>query len=184
MATVSKADWLKAFDALVAGLEPVAALQDLQALEDFRVRILGRSGGLTELLKGLKDLSLEDKRDLGPKAQSLKADLETAIDQRRRQLESAADAERTTASGLDLTLPPLRPARGRVHPLTSTMDEIARIFLNMGYSWAEGPLVETDYYNFTALNIPEYHPARDLQDTFYIEGLPLLMRTQTSPVQI
>ncbi len=180
-----KAQWLEDFDALRAEIaaKPISAL-DRGSLEEFRVRILGRKGWLTELLKELKDFSIEERRELGPKAQDLKSRIDSEVSQRQKQLEAQADQAQTTASGLDLTLPAFRPPRGRLHPLTATIDEIAGIFLQMGFSWAEGPLVETDYHNFTALNIPEYHPARDLQDTFYVEGLPLLLRTQTSPVQI
>ena len=162
----------------------VETAEDLPKLEEIRVRFLGRKGELTELLKALKDLPLEDKRELGPKAQSLKISFEAVLEARRAALENAADASSLDQDALDLTLPALRPPRGRIHPLTSTLHEIARIFQLMGYSWAEGPFVEDERHNFTALNIPEDHPARDSHDTFYLQGLPLLLRTHTSTVQI
>ena len=158
--------------------------ENLPKLEEIRLRFLGRKGEITELLKSLKDLSLEDKRDLGPKAQALKATLDASIESRRAALEDAGDAEALAKDAIDLSLPSLRPPRGRLHPLTTTLHEIARIFQLMGYSWAEGPFVEDDRHNFTALNIPEDHPARDSHDTFYLQGLPLLLRTHTSTVQI
>jgi len=164
--------------------DPIASAKTLDELEAVRVDALGRKSGLTELLKGLKDLSLEEKRAFAPKIQALKAELEGLISRRRAELESASDEAALQSSGLDLTLPAAAPARGRLHPLTQTLQEMARILGLMGFSWAEGPLVEDERRNFEALNIPEHHAARDLQDTFYLQDLPLLLRTHTSPVQI
>ncbi|MEK7388148.1 MAG: phenylalanine--tRNA ligase subunit alpha [Elusimicrobiota bacterium] len=160
------------------------AASDIPALEDVRVRLLGRKGELTELLKSLKDLSLQDKRDLGPKAQELKSRVEAGIELRRSELENLADAASLEKDAIDLTLPALRPPRGHMHPLTGTLRSIARIFQLMGYSWAEGPFVEDDRHNFSALNIAQDHPARDSHDTFYLQDVPLLLRTHTSTVQI
>lgn len=165
------------------GPESAATLEEL---DKRRVHILGRRGILTELLKALKDLSIEDRRRLGPEAQSLKSELDAKFDARRAELEAASDEARGR-DAVDLTLPPVLPQRGRLHPLTLVMDEMTRILVQMGFSMAEGPLVESEYYNFEALNIPAHHPARDMQDTFYLAGplrTPLLMRTHTSPVQI
>ena len=186
MAPMTRESWESAYRRTETALKDAApsAAADLTRLEEIRLRFLGRKGELTELLKGLKELTLEDRRDVGPKAQSLKAALEQAVAARKADLESASDAAALSGGGPDLTRPGFTPARGRLHPLTQTLQEIAKIFGLMGFSWAEGPLVETEYYNFEALNIPAHHPARDLQDTFYLEGLPLLMRTHTSPVQI
>ena len=187
MAVVTQQQWLQAWDQVRRSLAELdlGKASSLEALEELRVKFLGRNGPMTELLKQLKDLSVEDRRELGPLIQSKKAELEGQIQSRRRQLEDAADEQKSAASALDLTLPPFLPPRGRLHPLTQTLDEMTRILSLMGFSWAEGPLVEDDYHNFTALNIPEHHSARDMQDTFYLEGLPkLLLRTHTSGVQI
>jgi phenylalanyl-tRNA synthetase alpha chain len=168
----------KEFEALELGALPA------EKLEELRVRFLGRSGSVTGLLKQLKDLSMEERKALGPKAQQLKADIEAAlnavIEAKDREAKSAA----ASASTLDVTRPGEKPVRGRLHPLTQTMQEMARIMSLMGYSWAEGPNAELDEYNFAKLNFPPDHPARDSQDTFYLRGLPLLLRTHTSPVQI
>lgn len=155
-----------------------------EQLEAFRVEYVGRSGKVTERLKSLKDLSPEDKREVGPKLQKLKADFDAAIGARQRALEAAQDAKALGDSGIDLTLPGFPSTRGRIHPLTQVLDEMGRILGLMGFSWAEGPFAETDYHNFTALNIPEHHPARDMHDTFYLKEFPLVLRTHTSPVQI
>lgn len=186
MAPATRKSWESAYLALEEALKSSdpAKAPDLTALEEFRVKVLGRSGTLTELLKSLKDLSLEDRRQLGPKAQTLKDELDSRIGERRAALERASDAAVLSKDDIDLTLPGFLPPRGRLHPLTRTLQEMARILSLMGFSWAEGPLVETDYYNFTALNIPEHHPARAMFDTFYVQDTPLLMRTHTSPVQI
>jgi phenylalanyl-tRNA synthetase alpha chain len=186
MATPTRESWDAAYNELAASLktEDPAQAPDLLKLEEVRLRFLGRKGGLTELLKSLKDLSIEDKRELGPKANSLKLELEAKISARQKQLERAADERQLLSSGLDLTLPAFKPPRGRLHPLTQTMQEMTRILSLMGFSWADGPLVETDDNNFTKLNIPEHHSARDMHDTFYLSGVPRLLRTHTSPVQI
>ncbi|MCX5796484.1 MAG: phenylalanine--tRNA ligase subunit alpha [Elusimicrobia bacterium] len=162
----------------------MASAKTAEELEAVRVEALGRKSGLTELLKGLKDLSLEEKREFAPKIQALKAELETLVSRRRAELEALADEASLQSLDLDLSLPALAPTRGRLHPLTQTLQEMASIFSLMGYSWAEGPLVEDERHNFEALNIPEHHAARDLQDTFYLQDVPLLLRTHTSPVQI
>jgi phenylalanyl-tRNA synthetase alpha chain len=164
-----------------AGVDQAA---DLPKLEEVRVRFLGRKGALTELLKSLKDLSLDDKRECGPKAQALKAAFEDQLAAAKSRLEDAADAESLKKDAVDLSLPALRPPRGRLHPLTTTLGAIAGIFQRLGYSWAEGPQVEDEFHNFSALNIPDDHPARDTQDTFYLQDLPRLLRTHTSNVQI
>jgi phenylalanyl-tRNA synthetase alpha chain len=186
MAAVTRAHWEKELAQLEAFLKahPLAAASDLAALDELRVAVLGRSGSLTSLLKALKDLSLDDKKELGPKAQSLRVDLDAAIEARKAELEAASDLALSSEDALDLTLPAYAPARGRVHPLTSTLEEMTGILSLMGFSWAEGPLAESDDNNFTKLNIPEHHPARGMFDTFYLENSPLLMRTHTSPVQI
>jgi phenylalanyl-tRNA synthetase alpha chain len=183
---MTRADWEKSYARAEAALREagVETSADLLKLEEVRVRFMGRKGELTELLKSLKDLSIEDKRELGPKAQALKASFDGLIEARRASLEDEGDAAGLAKDAIDLTLPSIRPPKGRLHPLTTTLHEIARIFQLMGYSWAEGPFIEDERHNFSALNIPEDHPARDSHDTFYLQGLPLLLRTHTSTVQI
>ena len=182
---MTRADWEKSYVSAESALREAGVENaDLLKLEEIRVRFMGRKGELTELLKSLKDLSIEDKRELGPKAQGLKATFDAAIEARKAALEDIGDETALAADAIDLTLPAIRPAHGRLHPLTTTLHEIARIFQLMGYSWAEGPHVEDEQHNFTALNIPENHPARDSHDTFYLQGLPLLLRTHTSTVQV
>jgi len=184
--TTNRAAWEQAHARVESALRgaSVAAVADLPKLEEVRVRFLGRKGELTELLKSLKDLSLDDKRELGPRAQALKAAFEAELDAAKARLEDAADAAALARDAIDLTLPSIRPPRGRLHPLTTTMHRMADVFQRMGYSWAEGPHVEDEHHNFSALNIPDDHPARDSHDTFYIDGLDRLLRTHTSNVQI
>jgi phenylalanyl-tRNA synthetase alpha chain len=184
--TTNRAAWDQAYARVESALRSagVDACADLLKLEEVRVRFMGRKGELTELLKSLKDLSLEDKRDLGPKAQGLKSSFEAQLEARRAQLEDAGDAAALEKDAIDLTLPAVRAPRGRLHPLTTTLNSIADIFSRMGYSWAEGPFVEDERHNFSALNMPDDHPARDSHDTFYLQGLPLLLRTHTSTVQV
>jgi len=186
MEPTNRAAWEQAHARVESALREAHAAQiaDLPKLEEVRVRFLGRKGELTELLKALKDLSLDDKRDLGPKAQALKTAFEAELDAAKNRLEEAGDAEALKKDAIDLSLPSIRPARGRLHPLTTTLRSIADIFQRMGYSWAEGPFVEDERHNFSALNIPDDHPARDSHDTFYLSGLPRLLRTHTSTVQI
>jgi phenylalanyl-tRNA synthetase alpha chain len=161
----------------------VAAARGAAALEEIRVRVLGRQGALTQLLRALGTLSPEERPLVGAAANEVKRELEAALASR---LAEALAAERRAARArerLDLTLPGRRPARGALHPLTRVHDEIVAIFAGLGFSVAQGPEIETDYYNFEALNIPRDHPARDMQDTLYLSESTLL-RTHTSPVQV
>ena len=184
MEQLTRKGWESSYEQIEAALQESDPLRapSLSRLEEIRLHFLGRKGHLTELLKNLKALSLPDRRELGPKAQELKNCLEEKISSRKAALEQACD--QANAQSIDLTLPAFVPTRGRLHPLTRTLQEMGKILSLMGFSWSEGPLVENDYYNFSALNIPKHHPARDMLDTFYLEELPLLMRTHTSPVQI
>ena len=182
---MTRADWEKSYARVEAALKGAAEnAADLPTLEEVRVRFLGRKGELTELLKALKDLPLEDKKALGPKGNALKGSFDAAVEARRASLEDAGDAAALASDAVDLSLPSLRAPQGRLHPLTTTLHEMAKIFSLLGYSWAEGPFVEDDHHNFSALNIPADHPARDSQDTFYLAGIPWLLRTHTSTVQI
>ena len=163
--------------------EAVAAARSSADLEQARVRFLGRQGVLTQLLRSLGTLAPEERRLVGAAANEAKRMLEALLEERLAEaLESERRAQRTRAR-LDLTLPGRRPARGVLHPLTRVHDEIVAIFAGLGFSVVDGPEVETDYYNFEALNIPRDHPARDMQDTLYLTESTLL-RTHTSPVQI
>jgi phenylalanyl-tRNA synthetase alpha chain len=159
--------------------EELSAAESADALESLRVRYLGKKGELTSILRGLKDLSRDEKREIGGQANRLKAELEQLIEDRREDLALAAGDN----SSIDYTLPGRPYHHGHRHLVTIVMDQITDIFQRMGFEIADGPDIETDYYNFGALNFPPDHPARDEQDTFYVEG-GLLLRTHTSGVQI
>ena len=161
----------------------VAAARSSAELEQVRIEFLGRSGKLTQLLRSLGQIPPEQRREIGLEANRAKVSLEARLES---ALEASREAERLarrSAERLDLTLPGRRPAHGTVHPLTRVHDEIVSIFVGLGFSVAEGPEIETDFYNFEALNMPRDHPARDMQDTFYLSDETLL-RTHTSPGQI
>ncbi len=163
-------------------LAAIAGASSLPELDAVRVRLLGRKGELTARLRALGELPPEERPAAGAALNRLRRDLETALADRRAELQDAADA--VAAAGVDLTLPGRPPAAlGGRHPLTAIIAEICEIFRGLGYRVAEGPDVELDYYNFKALNFPDDHPARDIQDTFYIDDV-MLLRTQTSPVQV
>ena len=152
-------------------------------LEGIRVKYLGRSGDLTQILKSIGALSPEERPQVGAAANEAKRELEALLDARLEATRAAERRRQRERERPDLTLPGRRPARGVVHPLSRVRDEIVMIFTGLGFSVAEGPEIETDAYNFEALNIPRDHPARDMQDTFYLSPETLL-RTHTSPVQI
>ena len=163
--------------------EALAAAKTAADLEQIRVRFLGRQGALTQLLRSLGTLPAAERPVVGGAANEAKRELEALLDAR---LTDAAESERQqsrAASRLDLTLPGRRPPRGTIHPLTRVHDEIVSIFAGLGFSVAEGPEIESDWFNFEALNIPKNHPARDMQDTFYLSEETLL-RTHTSPGQV
>ncbi len=156
------------------------ALGDLDAL---RVELLGKKGRVTAVLRGMADVPVDERPAAGRKVNELKDALEEAIGQRRRELTDRQRAARLTIPQLDVTMPAWGPAAGHEHPLTRTMAEMCSILCSMGFAIAEGPDVEDERHNFEALNIPADHPARDMQDTFFVEGGHVL-RTHTSPVQI
>ena len=166
----------------------LTAAEDLRAWDAVRVGVLGKSGRLTALLKELGRLPPEEKRERGASLNRLRDDLTTLIETRRATLDEAALATRLASGRIDVTLPPVPNTPGLIHPISRTMDEMAAIFGAMGFSVGEGLDIETDWYNFGALNIPAHHPARADHDTFYLpgtrDGRPLLLRTQTSDVQI
>jgi len=168
-------------------LQEIAAASTSSALEEVRLAYLGRSGSLTAQLKGLKDLTEAQRRVEGPALTSAKRAIEDAV--AARSLELAAEAHEKRITDLDLSRPGIPPRRGSYHPLTLVEREVRRAFASMNFAFVDGPEVETEHYNFDALNIPADHPARDMWDTFWLEPLTkgadrLLLRTHTSPVQV
>ena len=161
----------------------IAEAADAAALEQLRVGLLGKKGRLSGVLGAMGKLPGQERPVVGQRANVLKTQVQTLLSDRLQAVQQAAMAERIARESLDVTAPPSGIPMGHRHPLITTTEEIVDLFLGLGYSVAEGPEVEKDHYNFTALNIPEDHPARDMQDTFYL-GADLLMRTHTSPVQI
>ena len=161
---------------------------DLEALENLRVLALGKSGTITEMVKGIGQLKLEDRRSAGQQLNVLKNTIADAIDARKEVLEAEVLAAGLAADRIDVTLPQRPASAGRIHPISQTIDEMVAIFCEMGFTVAEGPHIETDFNNFTALNIPPEHPARQDHDTFYLpageDGERKVLRTHTSPVQI
>ncbi|PWT99712.1 MAG: phenylalanine--tRNA ligase subunit alpha, partial [Candidatus Melainabacteria bacterium] len=162
-----------------------ASAGDSQSLEDMRLEYLGQKGKLTLILRGLSGLDKSERPRIGQLANTVKEKIQVLHDQRKEALYREQLAERLKVDRLDVTLPALGRPLGHLHPLTLITEEIARIFYGMGFSVFEGPEVETDYYNFDALNTPASHPARDEQDTFYTNlGPQVLLRSQTSTAQI
>ncbi len=157
--------------------------KDLNKLNEARVAILGKKGELTAVLKGMKDVSPEDRPLVGQLVNETRAGIERMLEETKAKLEAAELEVRLKREVIDVTLPAKRNLSGHRHPNTIALEEVERIFTGMGYEVVEGPEVEYDYYNFEALNIPRNHPARDEQDTFYIND-KILLRTQTSPVQV
>ena len=154
-----------------------------QALEELRIKYLGKKGALTAILKQMGKLSAEERPVIGQLANQVRASIENELTQRAAEVKAAEQQRRLEEEKLDVTLPGKRRDMGAKHPLSIGLDEIKEIFIGMGFEIVDGPEVETDYYNFEALNIPKNHPARDTQDTFYINE-NILLRTQTSPVQV
>ena len=161
----------------------IAEAVDAEALEQLRVGLLGKKGRISGVLGAMGKLPGDDRPVVGQRANVLKTQVKMLLSDRLQAVQKAAMAERIASESIDVTAPPSGIPLGHRHPLITTTEEIVDLFLGLGYSVAEGPEVERDHYNFTALNIPEDHPARDMQDTFYLGG-DLLMRTHTSPVQI
>ena len=155
----------------------------VEELEQIRVEELGRSGRVTLKLRGLKDIPAEQRPSAGERLNRLRRALEGALEERLNALREQSKARALTEERLDITLPGTRRARGSAHPITLVIDEIIDIFWGLGFEIARGPDIEDDYHNFEALNIPKDHPARDMQDTFFVSDGRLL-RTHTSPVQI
>lgn len=170
---------------LQRALTELGGITDSGALEAWRTRYLGRERGeVSAILKGLGKLPDEQRRVVGQAANAVKTELEERLEQRRQALRARELAGALEREALDVTLPGRVIPRGHVHPLSQVIRDAARIFAQMGFNVVEGPEIETDYYNFTALNMPADHPSRDMQDTFWIVPGQILLRTQTSPNQI
>ncbi len=161
----------------------IAGADTLEQIEQLRVNYLGKKGQLSQVLRGMGKLSPEDRPHIGAIANDVKEALQENLEQKRTELSTAQIQAQLEAETLDVTMPAVFRPQGRLHPLNSTIDQILDIFVGLGYTVAQGPEMETDYYNFEALNTPPDHPARDMQDTFYLPDGNLL-RTQTSSVQI
>jgi len=172
-----------------------AAAGDPASLENAKAKYLGKTGEVTALLKQLGTLAAEEKKSFGQAINAAKQQIEAALDARRKELELKKLESRLAGEALDVTLPGRGRGRGGVHPISRSWRRIEEIFGSIGFDVADGPEIETDWYNFTALNNPENHPARSMQDTFYVDmedgtggksgtGLPLLLRTHTSPMQV
>lgn len=174
---------------LATTLQRIAEAPDLVALDAERVAALGKSGWVTALLKTLGGMTPEERQTQGPAIQGQRAEVAAAIDARKDALEAAELERKLATERLDLSLPAAEQPQGTIHPVSQVMDELAEIFADLGFAVAEGPEIESDWYNFTALNMPETHPARAMHDTFYVEpreGVDgtFVLRTHTSPVQI
>ncbi|MDZ7588590.1 MAG: phenylalanine--tRNA ligase subunit alpha [Parasphingorhabdus sp.] len=172
-----------------SALAAIAAAASADAVEELRVQYLGKKGEITAYLKSLGAMTAEERQTQGPAINGLREAVADAIAARKSELETAALNARLATEQLDMTLPPLSAPQGSVHPVSQVMDELAEIFADLGFAVATGPEIEDDWRNFTALNIPETHPARAMHDTFYFNrldenGAPMLLRTHTSPVQI
>ena len=154
----------------------------LSALNDIRVELLGKKGEFTTLLRGLKELAQEERPRIGQIVNDARSQIEALLEKKRDELRVRDMEEKLANEKLDVTLPGRHQWQGHLHPLTLTLDRIKAIFMDMGFTVEEGPEIERDYFNFEALNLPKDHPARDMQDSFYITE-EILMRTQTSPVQ-
>lgn len=170
----------------------ISAANDLASLEEARVNALGKKGRITDLMKSLGAMAPEERKDFGAAVNALKDEVSALIEKQEAALKSQAMAGKLASETIDVTLPIRPEARGTIHPISQTMDELISIFGNMGFELAEGPDIEDDWHNFTALNFPPGHPAREMHDTFYLpddadekgEAAKKLLRTHTSTVQI
>jgi len=163
--------------------EDLKGAEDENALQQIKSKYIGKKGVITELLKSIRDMTPEEKRELGQAINVVKTDIEVKIEDKLSEIKEGIKARSLSQEDIDITLPGRGLPVGAKHPISRVMDEIVYTFERMGFNVAEGPEVELDYYNFEALNIPKDHPARDMQDTFYITG-DIVLRTHTSPVQI
>lgn len=181
----SEADIATLRNTLVAEISDANTPNDL---ENIRIYALGKKGRVSLLMRTLGQMTPQERQIIGPALNILKKDIADYIAEKKTGMDEAALLERLSAERVDISLDPAPRPRGSIHPVSQVMDEIAEIFARMGFDIKEGPHIETDFYNFTALNIPDHHPAREMQDTFYLqpdaEGHRKVLRTHTSPVQI
>ena len=168
---------------VAAALAEFAGCGDAAALENSKAKYLGKTGRLTELLKSLGGLPTADRPAAGARINEAKGRLEAGLERRRQELADARLARQLAADALDVSLPGRGLGVGGLHPITRTMQRIEALFHSLGFAVADGPEIEDDFHNFTALNTPENHPARSMQDTFYVEG-GMVLRTHTSPIQV
>lgn len=166
-----------------SALEQINASEHLEKLNETRVAFLGKKGELTSVLKSMKDVAKEDRPKVGQMVNEVRAEIEKVLEEKKAAFEKKMREEQIKRETIDVTLPAKKPMVGHRHPNTVALEEIERIFIGMGYEVVEGPEVEYDYYNFEALNIPANHPAKDEQDTFYINK-DIVLRTQTSSTQV
>ena len=172
-------------DAIVKeALATFAGIDDADRLEQAKARYLGKAGALTQLLKGLSKLPAAERPAFGGRVNAAKEQLEAALEEQRERIRNRRLESRLAEETLDVTLPGRGPGIGGLHPITRTLERIEALFRSMGFEVADGPEIETDYYNFTALNQPENHPARSMHDTFYLADGKHLLRTHASPIQI
>ncbi|MFQ6030265.1 MAG: phenylalanine--tRNA ligase subunit alpha, partial [Dehalococcoidia bacterium] len=170
-------------------LQELEGIDDLSSLDQWRVTYLGRRGGLTTILRGLSQLDLEQRRELGALGNRSKNTLEENLERRTREINAAQLARSATQDRIDVSLPGRPTITGRLHPTTQVVREITDAFVSMGFSIVEGPEVELDHYNFEMLNIPQGHPARDMWNSIWLDyrdqegNQPMLLRTHTSPMQ-
>ncbi|TYQ16248.1 UNVERIFIED_CONTAM: phenylalanyl-tRNA synthetase alpha subunit [Acetivibrio alkalicellulosi] len=167
----------------VKAQEELSTVGSISELENIRVKFLGKKGELTSVLRGMGALTAEDRPVIGQLANEVRSFIEGKLEEAKKELMKKEIGLKLEKEVIDVTMPGKRKMLGKKHPLSNVIDEINEVFIGMGYEIAEGPEVEKDYYNFEALNMPENHPAKDVQDTFYISE-NIILRTQTSPVQI
>ncbi|WP_290034094.1 phenylalanine--tRNA ligase subunit alpha [Ligilactobacillus cholophilus] len=164
------------------GLKDIQSAENSEMINDIRVKLLGKKGSITEVLRGMRELDKEERPKVGALANKIRDELSNAIVTRQNEIEAEKIAKKLEKEKIDVTLPGVPVKEGQAHVLAQIIDEIEKLFLGLGFQIIEGPEVEEDHYNFEMLNLPPDHPARDMQDTFYITD-KTLMRTQTSPVQ-
>ena len=169
-------------------VDEIASIDDLDHLDALRIAELGKKGRISQLMKTLGSLSIDERKERGPKLNALKSNISKQIEIRKSEIEDRILEAELTKDKLDFSLPPVNESRGALHPVMQVFEEISAIFADMGFTVAEGPDIEDDWHNFTALNFPEGHPARDEHDTFFMSSIdgekPKVLRTHTSPVQI
>ncbi len=169
---------------LPRALADISGAENKKQLQTIRIKYTGKKGDFTRILRGMGNLAPDERPEIGRLANNVKQEIEAALSQKEEEIRREEQRRQAESGALDLSLPGRPQTSGKIHPVTMVQQEICSIFASIGYGVAEGPEVETPYYNFEALNIPPDHPARDMHDTFYLEHDQLVLRTHTSPVQI